>query len=310
MAISKAVKAALKVLSYPDPDVRKTYLIERKLKKLNKMHPKDPRYRTWDHEVSCGDHKVPVRIFSLPDGLNHPVLLFFHGGGWVTGDIDSYDRVCMDMARMTQRVVVSVDYRLAPEHRFPAAVEDCYAVAREVFLNTDLLGVKPEEITLIGDSAGGNLAAAVSLMARDRGEFLPGSQILLYPATYSDHTPSSPYASVVENGSDYLLTSKRICEFMELYISSPNDYENPYFAPLLAKDFSNQPRTFIITAEFCPLRDEGEAYGQKLREAGGDVEIYCMPDALHGYFSLPTSFALVKRSYILINRFLKGPGKK
>ena len=131
-------------------------------------------YRVWDHDIPCGDHLVPVRIFAPPDGPNRPILIFFHGGGWVTGNIDSYDGVCADMAHLTRRMVVSVDYRLAPEYKFPAAPEDCYAVAREIYLNDSLLGTRPEEIALIGDSAGGNLAAAVSLMAREN--FSPPSR--------------------------------------------------------------------------------------------------------------------------------------
>lgn len=305
MAINKAMRAALKALSYPDIDVKKTYPIERELANLtSKRLLKPPLYKVWDHVVPCGDHKVPVRIFTPPGGKRHLVLLFFHGGGWVTGNINSYDGVCSDMASLTGRVVVSVDYRLAPEHRFPAAPEDCYAVAREIFLDNTLLDTKPSEITLIGDSAGGNLAAAVSLMARDRGEFLPAQQILIYPATASDHSETSPFPSVHENGTGYLLTAKRVCDFLELYRSSGRDLENPYFSPLASKDFSRQPDTLIITAEYCPLRDEGEAYGEKLRGAGNRVEIFRMPDALHGYFSLPARFAQVKKTYALINDFL------
>ncbi len=305
MAINKAMRAALKALSYPDLDVKKTYKMERQVVSLtSKRLVKSPFYKTWDHRVTCGDHEVPVRIFSLPDGLLHPVLLFFHGGGWVTGNIDSYDKVCTDMARLTNHVVVSVDYRLAPEHRFPAGLEDCYAVTREIFLDGALLGTRPEEITLIGDSAGGNLAAAVSLLARDRGEFLPARQILIYPATFNDHSENSPFPSVRENGTDYLLTSKRVNDFMELYRSAEEDLQSPYFAPLLAQDFSRQPRSLIITAEYCPLRDEGEAYGLKLLEAGNAVEVHRIRDALHGFLSLPPRFAQIKHTYDIINRFL------
>jgi acetyl esterase/lipase len=201
-------------------------------------------------------------------------------------------------------VVVSVDYRLAPEHRFPAAPEDCYAVTREFLLNNSLLDTNPEEITLIGDSAGGNLAAAVSLMARDRGEFLPAKQILIYPATYYDHSKKSPFASVRDNGTGYLLTSKRVRDFIDLYRSSPRDNLNPYFAPLVAKDLTNQPRTLIITAEYCPLRDEGEAYGELLRQAGNQVEIHRIRDSLHGFLSLPPYFSHVRKAYDFINHFL------
>ena len=209
-----------------------------------------------------------------------------------------------NMAKQTGHVVVSVDYRLAPEYKFPTAPEDCYAITREIFMDASLLDVKQEDITLIGDSAGGNLAAVVSMMARDRGEFLPSKQILLYPSTDSDHGENSPYRSVIENGTDFLLTSKRICDFMDLYKSCDEDLLNPYLAPILAKDLSNQPKTLIITAEYDPLRDEGEAYGKKLYDFGNQVEVYRMKDALHGFISLPKHFIHVNRSYELINRFL------
>ena len=306
MAINKVMQAALSALSYPDIDIKKTYQIERELEKITARRLKNPfLYRLWDHVVPCGDHEIPVRIFAPPGEGHHPLLIFFHGGGWVKGTIDSYDGVCADMAVMTGRVVVSVDYRLAPEHRFPAAPEDCYAVTREIFLDAALLDTKPEEIALIGDSAGGNLAAAVSLMARDRGEFLPQRQILIYPATGTDHSDASPFPSVRENGSGDLLTSKRVRDYMELYRSSAADLQNPYFAPLAADDFSRQPRTLIVTAQYCPLRDEGEAYGEKLRCGGNRVEIVRMPDALHGYFALPVRFELVRKTYDIINHFLK-----
>lgn len=304
MAISPTVRAALQALSYPDVNIKKNYRLHRSLTKIAHYPYLRPLYRMWDHKVRCGGHDVPVRIFR-PDGEGPlPVLLFFHGGGWVTGSIDSYSKVCMNMARLTGHMVVSVDYRLAPEHKFPAAPEDCYSVAREIFAGAALPGADARRVTLIGDSAGGNLAAAVSLMARDRGEFLPQRQILLYPATYNDHTDASPYDSVRRNGTGYLLTSKRICDYMELYMSGPDDLKNPYFAPLLAKDFSNQPRTLLITAQYDPLRDEGEAYGRKLLDAGNHVEMRRITDGLHGFFSLPPVFPQVRDCYEYINKFL------
>ncbi len=306
MAISKAMHAALKALTFLNPNVKKTYKVERQLQEIPSKIVKrryTHRYTTWDHAVLCGDHEVPVRVFVPSQYETDKALVFFHGGGWVTGNIDSYDTICANLASHVGCVVGSVDYRLAPEHKFPAGLEDCYAATREVFLRY-LNGIAPEDICLIGDSAGGNLAAAVSLMAADRGEFLPSAQILIYPATYMDHTENSPYPSVVENGTDYLLTAQRVTDFMELYMSKPEDLENPYFAPLLSKNLAGQPRTLVISAEFCPLRDEGEAYGAALREAGCDVTIYRMKDALHGYFSLPPRFAPVRRTYALIREFL------
>lgn len=304
MAINKAMRIALKALSYTDLDLKKTYKLQRQV--VNAMHPYfKSLYEIWDHKIAGADHDIPVRLFVPPiDTKVQKILLFYHGGGFVTGNIDSYTNVCANMAKQTGHIVLSVDYRLAPEYHFPAAPEDCYTVAREVFLNAEMFGANKEDITLIGDSAGGNLAAVVSLMAKDRGEFLPGKQILIYPLTISNHTETSPFASVHENGTDYLLTSKRLCDYIDLYISSKEDRYHPYLAPLLSKDLSGQPKTLIITAEFDPLRDEGEAYGRKLVQFGGEASVFRMKDALHGFFALPKHFVHVVRSYELINKFL------
>ena len=309
MAINKAMRAALKALSYPEPNVKKTYKLERQLDELSKT-PKTPpiTYRMWNHIVYSGSHSIPVRLFAPKRPESCGVLVFFHGGGWVKGNIDSYSGVCANMAKLTGRLVVSVDYRLAPEYTFPAAAEDCYAVTRELFLDSRLLGVSTSDIALIGDSAGGNLAAVVSLMARDRGDFLPSKQILIYPATYNDHSEMSPFESVRTNGTDYLLTSRRVEQFMQLYCPDPEEQKNPYFAPLLAESLRNQPYTLVITAEYDPLRDEGEAYAKRLRDDGGICISFRMPDALHGFFALPARFAQVKRAYSVINDFLNEVG--
>lgn len=305
MAINKAMKIALKALSYPDLDLKKNYKLHRQMTNVAHSYIK-PLYDMWDDKVIVEDHEVPVRIF-LPkkEDAYSRVLIFFHGGGWVIGNIDSYTAVCSTMAKMTGHIVVSVDYRLAPEYKFPAAPEDCYAVTRYIYQESKkLFGVNSKDITLIGDSAGGNLAAVISLMARDRGEFLPLRQILLYPSVGSDHSETSPYPSILENGTDYLLTAKRINDFMDLYISKEEDRTNPYLAPLLANDLSNQPKTLIITAQYDPLRDEGEQYGNRLLDFNNQVEIYRMKDALHGFISLPKHFVHVKKAYKLINQFL------
>jgi acetyl esterase/lipase len=304
MAINKAMRIALRALSYSDIDIKKTYKLHRQL--TNVAHPYiKPLYEMWDHKVSIGEYEIPVRVF-MPSNTSEisKLLIFYHGGGWVIGNIDSYTAVCSNMAKQTGHVVISIDYRLAPEYRFPTAPEDCYAVTKELFANASFFDVKQEDITLIGDSAGGNLAAVVSLMARDRGEFQPTKQILLYPSTGSDHSETSPYPSVRENGTDYLLTAKRINDYIELYKSNEEDLNNPYLAPILSKDLSKQPKTLIITAQYDPLRDEGEAYGRKLYEFGNQVEVYRMKDALHGFITLPKHFVHVKRSYDLINHFI------
>ena len=296
-------KFIIKALSYPDISIKKIYKIYRRL--LNLVNPYfRPRYNLLDYRVMAEDREIPVRIFIPQKNGSSKVMIFFHGGGWVTGNINSYTKVCQNMANRTRHTVISVDYLLAPEHPFPAGVEDCYLAAREIIHNYDSLHSRPEDIALIGDSAGGNMAAVVSLMARDRGEILSGKQILIYPATYNDHSEKSPFPSVRENGTGYLLTSKRIQDYMGLYVQSEEDRNSPYFAPLLAKDLSKQPDTLIITAEYDPLRDEGEEYGKRLKEYGNYVETYCIKDALHGFFSLPWTSEYVKKCYDIINGFL------
>ena len=302
MAINKSMRKVLKALSFDGIEVEAT----RHLANLKAIDPMKIFHRTIDGKIYNGEYEVPVRVY-LPreketDGL--PVMLFFHGGGWVTESIDNYERICARMAVATNHIVVSVGYRLAPEYKFPVGLEDCYAVAKELYTGK-IAGIDPEQITVIGDSAGGNLAAALSLLARDRGEFLPKRQVLIYPALYGDYSDASPYPSVRENGSDYLLTAGKMRDYIELYASSEKDKKNPYFAPLLAEDYKNQPKTLILTAEFDPLRDEGEDYGRKLSEAGNEVEIHRISDALHGYFALGIKYYHVKESFELINEFLR-----
>lgn len=296
-------KWALKIISAPHISLKKYYKQYRKI--LNVLNPpSEPIYKMLDHKIMVDDREIPVRVFIPKANPLSKVLIFFHGGGWVTGNIDSYTNVCANMANKTNHIVISVDYRLAPENPFPAGVEDCYYAAREIFSKPEILGCSQEDIILIGDSAGGNLAAVVSLMARDRGEFSPKKQILIYPATNYDHSESSPYPSVKENGTDYIMTSKRIQDYMDLYVKNEEDRLNPYVAPILAKELSNQPKTLIVTAEFDPLRDEGEAYGIKLQQFGNDVKIYRMKDALHGFISNPLSSDDTDKCYEIINLFL------
>ena len=303
MAINKSMRKVLKALSFDGIEVEAS----RHLANLKSIDPMKIFHKTIDYKIYNGNHQVPVRIFlpgeKMEEGM--PVFLFFHGGGWVTESIDNYERICARLANATGQYVVAVEYRLAPEDKFPAGLEDCYAVAKTLYSGDFMLNIKPENITLIGDSAGGNLCAALSLMARDCGEFMPKRQILIYPATYNDYTENSPFPSVKENGSDYLLTAGKMQDYIDLYARNKEDKKNPYFAPYIAEDLANQPDTLILTCEFDPLRDEGEAYGKRLKEAGNYVEIHRIKDALHGYFALGIKQLHVQESFTYINEFLK-----
>lgn len=295
------MRTVLKALSYGDIRVNSS----RAFANIKAIDPLKPFYKTIDTKIYNDGHEVPTRIY-LPGEENMlPVFLFLHGGGWITESVDNYDRVCAALAKNTGHAVVSVGYRLAPEFPFPAGLSDCYAVAKAIYTNRFLINTDPDRITLIGDSAGGNLTAALSLMARDLGEFMPKRQILIYPALSNDYSEASPYPSVMENGTDFLLTRQKLCQYLDLYQKTPEDRQNPYFAPLLSTDLSGQPRTLIITAQFDPLRDEGEAYGKRLMEAGCDVEMHRIQDALHGFFALGIKYLHVEESFQIINQFLK-----
>lgn len=296
-------KTIVKMLSKPHLNLKKNYKVYRKI--IGFFNP--PRineYKTLDHKIMVDDREIPVRVFFPEENLLNKLLIFFHGGGWVTGDIDSYTNVCRNMANQTHHIVISVDYRLAPENPFPKGLEDCYHVTREIFKHPGILNCKSEDITLMGDSAGANLAAVVSLMGRDRDEFYPNKQILIYPATNYDHGENSPFQSVHENGTDYIMTSQRIQDYLDLYVRDDKDKLNPYVAPILSEDLINQPDTLIITAEFDPLRDEGEEYGYKLRSFGNNVEIHRVKEAIHGFFSNPISVDFANEAYEKINAFL------
>lgn len=306
--ITKTMQAVLQALSYGNIEVEAS----RRLADLKRLDPMRIFLTKLDAEVYNGDHKVPIRLYfpsekemkKGEEGQTLPILLFFHGGGWVTESVENYDRVCARMSQATGHIVVSVEYRLAPEFKFPTGLEDCYAAAKALYQNEFLLNTDPDRITIAGDSAGGNLAAAVSLMARERGDFMPRRQILIYPALNNCYTQESPFDSVRENGEGFLLTNAKLEDYLNLYQSCPDDRNNPYFAPLLAQDFSGLPDTLILTAQLDPLRDEGEAYGEKLRLAGNHVEIHRIKDAFHGFFALGIKFLHVQESFEYMNEFL------
>ncbi len=321
MALNKVALAAVKAITKLSSDnITETYKPQRALEDAaGKLTIADPRCRIDALTVTADDgYEIPVRVFtpldidfSLKSGLHvnedhKGTILFFHGGGWANGNVDFYADTCMKMALKLERRVVAVDYRRSPEYRFPTAAEDCYAVARALFQGNLLPDVDPQHVVLFGDSAGGNLAAVVSLMALDRKEFTPETQIFIYPLTYNDHGPDSPFESMHTNGEDYLLTQEDIEGYIGMYLSKPEDAMDPYFAPLLREDLSHQPRTLVISAEYCPLRDEGETYAARLEDDGNEVECYRVLDAVHGYFLYPTVLGFVRDTYRIIEHFLDG----
>ena len=225
---------------------------------------------------------VPVRVYAPVAGGALPGIVYFHGGGFVIGNLESHDGTCRALANASGCAVVSVDYRLAPENRFPAAAEDCYAALRFVAERGAELGVDPQRLAVAGDSAGGNLAAVAALLARQRRGPDLRFQLLVYPV--ADHRFDT--ASYRENAEGYFLTAAMMRWFWGHYLARPEQGEDPIASPLRAKDLTGLPPALVITAEYDPLRDEGEAYAERLREAGVATELRRYDGQIHGFFSL------------------------
>jgi acetyl esterase len=240
-----------------------------------------PLHHVEDRNVPGPDGEVPIRVYRPSDDPGLPVVVFSHGGGWVLCDLDSHDAMCRAVAETAGCAVVAVDYRLAPEARFPAAPEDCYAVAAWVAEHAAELGVDAARMAVMGDSAGGNLAAAVALMCRDRGGPPLVLQVLVYPVTDA----GCDTASHREIGRDYYLWTEEVAWTWTQYLATPADADHPYASPLRARDLSGLPPALVITPEYDVLRDEGESYGRRLQEAGVPTTISRYPGMFHSFLT-------------------------
>jgi acetyl esterase len=233
---------------------------------------------------------LPVRVYT-PDAKGpHPALVFFHGGGFVIGSIATHDATCRALTNAARCAVVSVDYRLAPEHPFPAAPEDCYAAVSWVAKNAAELGVDGERVAVGGDSAGGNLAAVVAQPAQEHGHPRLVHQLLIYPVT--NH--SFETASYAENAEGYLLEREMMRWFWNHYLANESDGADPKASPLRGKDLSGLAPATVLTAEFDPLRDEGEAYAERLREAGVPTVHTRYRGMIHGFFGMTDALDAAK----------------
>jgi acetyl esterase/lipase len=232
-----------------------------------------------DHRVPVAGAEITVRTYSPGGRGPHPVLVYYHGGGWVIGDLYTHDGLCRSLANAARCVVASVDYRLAPEWKYPVAAEDSYAALRWVETHAIRLGLDPRRVAVGGDSAGGNLATVVSLMARDQGG--PGlvHQVLIYPVTDNDLNTHS----YVENATGYVLTREGMRWFWNHYLADSRQGLEPHASPLRAPSLAGLPSALVITAECDPLRDEGEAYAARLRDAGVPVTVTRYDGMFHGF---------------------------
>jgi acetyl esterase len=229
------------------------------------------------------------------------VLVFFHGGGWVVCNVDTHDTLCRSIANAANYIVISVDYRLAPEHKFPAAVEDCFAAtvwAREA---ADEIGADPDRVVVGGDSAGGNLATVVSLLARDQDLPLPKLQVLIYPVT----DVNLETVSYQQNGEGYNLTRSMMQWFFDCYLTSEEDAADWRVSPLRANDLSGLPAALVITAEYDPLRDEGEAYAARLAEHKVPVTLTRYDGMIHPFIRRINRFDKARTAFNQIVSALK-----
>jgi acetyl esterase len=235
-----------------------------------------------DRRIPGPAGELPVRIYRPEGEAPFPALVYFHGGGWVIGSLETHDGSCRELANRIGCVVVSVDYRLAPEARFPAAAEDCFAATQWVAEHARELRIDAGRIGVGGDSAGGNLAAVVALMARDRRGPALRHQLLIYPVTDADFSR----ASYRENAEGYLLTTKAMEWFWSHYVPDATKRVEPYAAPLRATELAGLPPAFVLTAEYDPLRDEGEAYARRLEHSGVPTVLKRYDGAIHGFFAM------------------------
>ncbi len=243
------------------------------------LGPGEPVANVENRTIPGPAGEIPIRVYH-PEGAGpFPAYVYYHGGGWVIGNLETSDTSCRLITNRSGCAVVSVDYRLAPEHRYPAAADDCYAALEWVAAHGAEIGVDPTQIAVGGDSAGGNLAAVVAQMARDKDGPVIGLQVLNYPVTNCDFTT----ASYRDNAEGFGLGRQRMEWFWEQYLASPEQGTEPYASPARATELSGLPPTLVLTAELDPLRDEGEAYAHSLQAAAVPVTCTRYEGLIHGF---------------------------
>jgi acetyl esterase len=260
------------------------------------VQPKPPEMALVTDLTADGPHgPVPLRLYrprGVASGTPLPALVYYHGGGWVIGDLDTHDVVCRQLAEQSGIAVVSVDYRLAPEHKFPAAVDDAFAALAWAAGGGAAHGIDGRRLAVGGDSAGGNLAAVVSILARDQGGPAVSFQLLVYPVT--DMASNAPSHTAFANG--YLLTQDSMRWFIDHYLPSPKDASDWRASPRLAPSLQGLPPALVMTAGYDPLRDEGDEYARQLREAGNVVDHVCYGGMIHGFVGMGRLVATANRA--------------
>jgi acetyl esterase len=277
--------------------------LRRDIDKLRDFYPPEPVKRIEDRNIPGTAGDIRVRIYT-PEGKGpFPLVVFYHGGGWCIGSLNGYDGICAILTNKIPAVVLSVDYRLAPENVFPAAIDDCYSALKYAASAVSALNADPNHIVVMGDSAGGNLAAAVSVKYKNENGPRIASQILVYPATNLLHLATDSYRLF---GKGYDLDREMIEMFRSYYIPDKKDWGNPCASPALAKCLKGLPPTLLITAEFDPLRDDGKRFAEKLKKAGVPVKYSLYKGVIHGFLSF-TTFHASQKAFDEINKAVSSP---
>lgn len=252
-------------------------------------------FHVHDRRIPGPGQDIPIRVYQpreVAPGEKFPILLWLHGGGFVIGDLDTHDSACRGLANSADCLVVAVDYRLAPECKFPAAVEDCHAALRWLALHAVEINGDPGRIAVGGDSAGGNLAAVMALLARNDGYPKLRGQLLIYPCVAPE--PETPSHKKFAEG--YVLTRNAMTWFYKQYTRSPKEFYDFRFAPLVADDLSNLPPAFVLVAGFDPLRDEGVDYAKRLVDAGNPVTLSNYEGMIHGFYLMGGAVDAARRA--------------
>ncbi|NUT78807.1 alpha/beta hydrolase [Pseudomonas sp. C1C7] len=285
MPLDKQIATVLQQFrDLPEPDFSQVDAVQYRQFSDNLLPaiPGDPMSEVRELRVAGADGELDARLYRPSEEGNLPLLVFFHGGGFVMGNLDTHDNLCRSLARQTEAVVVSVAYRLAPEYHFPAAPLDCYAATCWLVEHAAALGVDASRLALAGDSAGGNLALAVSQLAAQRQGPKISYQCLFYPVTDA-RCDSRSYEDFAEG---YLLSSAMMYWFWQQYLQDTGQGDDPLASPLRAESLAGLPPTTLITAEFDPLRDEGEAFAARLQQAGVAVRVQRCEGMIHGFISM------------------------
>lgn len=253
--------------------------------------------------IKTSKRDTPIRVYYPQAEGIHPVFIWIHGGGFVLGNIEVYDSICRKLTNNVNCAVISIDYGLSPEHKFPEPVEECYYAAKWVFENAIELNINPNKIAIGGDSVGGTLSAVISQLSRDRGEFQIIYQVIINGML--DLLGQTKPKSRVENAKGYRLTTEGIEWFVKQYLRDLSEAKNPLASPLLADNFDGLPAACIITSEFDPLRDEGEHYAQCLSESGVEVCLKKYDGIIHGFFNMQRTLEEARDALDLVSSKLR-----